>query len=111
MSDIVTPKPSPLRRVIAPADGGYGADMRAADLSGAGYLFSGQQRKRQCRHLSVPEGMASSANCLVKVNGVDNFVYETNVNFRHESPPAMRRDVMEFEKRRWPPSIWTERSP
>ena len=98
MSDIVTPKPSPLRRVIAL--------LMAATVLMCGLLtflvldtfFLDSSGSGNAVIYPYPEGMASSANCLVKVNGVDNFVYETNVNFRHESPSGNAEDVMEFEK-------------
>ena len=98
MSDIVTPKPSPLRRVIAL--------LMAATVLMCGLLtflvldtfFLDSSGSGNAVIYPYPEGMASSAPCLVKVNGVDNFVYETNVNFRHESPSGNAEDVMEFEK-------------
>ncbi len=45
-----------------------------------------------------PAGISSSANCQVKVNGQDCFVFETNVNFRHQSPMGNAQDVMKHEK-------------
>lgn len=45
-----------------------------------------------------PEGVSSSANTIVKVNGQECFVFETNVNFRRESPMGMPRTFCSMRK-------------
>jgi len=45
-----------------------------------------------------PEGLSSSANTIVKINGQECFVFETNVNFRRQSPMGNAQDVLQHEK-------------
>ena len=98
MSETAIAKSSPARRAVAM--------LMAMTVLMAGLLtylvldtfFSDHAALGNALIYPFPTGMSTSANCQVQVNGVDNFVFETNVNFRHESPAGNAQDVMQHEK-------------
>lgn len=44
---------------------------------------------------AFPQGVETSKDCVVKVNGQQSFVYETLVNYSHNSPSGNARDQLD----------------